>query len=102
MGYLYDDHTQPGGLAGGGAGATPGCARSKGSPAWNPGTLVNQVDFEDPAGHRHTPSFRPTRGARSANMPRTNPHEDFIHIFQDMYGHHIDLGPDRVPGRDPR
>ncbi|KIG15452.1 Phospholipase C 4 precursor [Enhygromyxa salina] len=26
------------------------------------------------------------KGARASNIPTTNPHEDFIHIFQDMYG----------------
>lgn len=26
------------------------------------------------------------KGAHAANIPATNPHEDFIHIFQDMYG----------------
>jgi phospholipase C len=26
------------------------------------------------------------KGAHASNIPTTNPHEDFIHIFQDMYG----------------
>ncbi|PRQ08560.1 alkaline phosphatase family protein [Enhygromyxa salina] len=34
----------------------------------------------------------PKRGARASNIPTTNPHEDFIHIFQDMYG--LDVVPD--------
>jgi len=29
---------------------------------------------------------RPRKGARACNVPRVNPHEDFIHIFQQMYG----------------
>jgi phospholipase C len=31
-------------------------------------------------------TFYPRRGARASNIPTTNPHEDFVHIFQDMYG----------------
>lgn len=26
------------------------------------------------------------KGAHASNIPTTNPHEDFVHIFQDMYG----------------
>jgi phospholipase C len=36
--------------------------------------------------HHIEGSFHPRRGARGSNIPRTNPHEDFVHIFQDMYG----------------
>lgn len=31
-------------------------------------------------------TFYPKKGARGSNIPTTNPHEDFVHIFQDMYG----------------
>ncbi|PRQ06582.1 alkaline phosphatase family protein [Enhygromyxa salina] len=33
--------------------------------------------------------LRTRKGARACNMPRTNPHEDFIHIFQQMYGNDV-------------
>lgn len=41
---------------------------------------------------------RPRKGARACNVPRVNPHEDFIHIFQQMYGK--DVVPDFAAMRE--
>ncbi len=40
------------------------------------------------------------RGAIASNIPRTNPHEDFVHIFQDMYG--PDCNPEDMEDKEKR
>lgn len=51
-----------------------------------PEVLDNPYDYRDESGKVHRDVIRPRKGARASNIPTTNPHEDFIHIFQDMYG----------------
>lgn len=51
--------------------------------------LDNPYDYRDKSGKRHHGVMQPRKGARASNIPSTNPHEDFIHIFQDMYGMNV-------------
>jgi phospholipase C len=37
--------------------------------------------------------LQPRRGTRASNVPSTNPHEDFVHILQDMYGREVIADP---------
>jgi phospholipase C len=42
------------------------------------------------------------KGAVSSNIPTTNPHEDFIHIFQDMYGKDVIKNPHDMEDKGKR
>ncbi len=42
------------------------------------------------------------KGATSSNIPTTNPHEDFIHIFQDMYGPEVIPDPHDMEDKTKR
>jgi phospholipase C len=50
-------------------------------------TFTRKVTVTD---HNITGVATMRKGARASNIPTTNPHEDFIHIFQDMYGDAVD------------
>lgn len=86
----------------------------EGMDGLNPATLVNSYNFNyytletemDIYGepiivkvpHHIEGKVSPQKGARACNIPRTNPHEDFIHIYQDMYGK--DVVPDFTAMKD--
>lgn len=66
-----------------------------------PKTQANLHDFEGldalrtECGSDKTGKCRvsPNKGARASNIPTVNPHEDFIHIFEQMYNMgHTDMG----------
>jgi len=46
--------------------------------------------------------LQPRRGARGSNVPSTNPHEDFVHILQDVYGPDVIPDPYDMEDRDTR
>lgn len=52
--------------------------------------------------HNITGVARMRKGAISSNIPTTNPHEDFIHIFQDMYGPDVIPNPHDMEDKDKR
>ena len=91
MGFLYEGGTQP-------KHHCPPLDQAKGPLAglrafeWLDGlTPICEYDYRYQTGllkeqKRLRGHARMRRGARASNIPSTNPHEDFVHIFEDMYG----------------
>src|SRR6266850_1302601 len=82
LGYLYEGKTQPSNnYPREPKGKHAKLGRFVGMEGLNP---ANPYDFSHD-GKKAKGVLHPRRGARAANVPRINPHEDFIHVFQDMY-----------------